>query len=151
MSSYKPVSRWQSRQQILKAHLDSLPPDQLLYVRPDYWAQRFGPAAAKDRYSRKYDPDQPRVPAGNSDGGQWTSETGALDSQVEATTTTILPAPYLLAASKPSAAYCWNQMQIDMMYCSSLSPKSVVAACRAQAMERYSACLTGKTLPPLPF
>jgi hypothetical protein len=26
--------------------------------------------------ARKYDPDQPRVPAGNSDGGQWTSTSG---------------------------------------------------------------------------
>jgi hypothetical protein len=28
------------------------------------------------RFQRKYSPDQPRVPAGNSDGGQWTSEGG---------------------------------------------------------------------------
>ena len=26
---------------------------------------------------RKYNPDQPRVPAGNSDGGQWTDEGGS--------------------------------------------------------------------------
>ena len=31
-------------------------------------------AAARDL--RKYDPDEPRVPAGNPDGGQWTSEGG---------------------------------------------------------------------------
>jgi hypothetical protein len=28
-------------------------------------------------YARKYDPNQPRIPAGNVDGGQWTSEEGA--------------------------------------------------------------------------
>jgi hypothetical protein len=28
------------------------------------------------RFQRKYSPDQPRVPAGNSDGGQWTSGGG---------------------------------------------------------------------------
>jgi hypothetical protein len=28
-------------------------------------------------FARKYNPDQPRVPAGNPDGGQWTSEGGA--------------------------------------------------------------------------
>jgi hypothetical protein len=33
-----------------------------------YWALR----------SVKYDPDQPRVPAGNSDGGQWTGGHGGL-------------------------------------------------------------------------
>jgi hypothetical protein len=32
-------------------------------------------------YVQKYSPDQPRVPAGNSDGGQWTSvgDSGSLD------------------------------------------------------------------------
>jgi hypothetical protein len=30
-----------------------------------------------DELSRKYRPDQPRVPAGNPDGGQWTSDDGA--------------------------------------------------------------------------
>lgn len=34
-------------------------------------------------YNRKYNPDQPRIPAGNSDGGQWTSEDGGInDSRV---------------------------------------------------------------------
>src|SRR5687767_12927762 len=28
------------------------------------------------RFARKYSPDRPRVPAGNPDGGQWTSEGG---------------------------------------------------------------------------
>jgi hypothetical protein len=35
-------------------------------------------AAARDL--RKYDPDEPRVPAGNPDGGQWTSEGGDGDA-----------------------------------------------------------------------
>lgn len=36
-------------------------------------------------YDRKYSPDQARVPAGNSDGGQWTSGDGgfANDGQFE--------------------------------------------------------------------
>jgi hypothetical protein len=43
-------------------------------------------------------------------------------------------------------------MQIDMLYCASLKqPPWYVAACRAQANERYAACITGKPLPPLPF
>lgn len=29
------------------------------------------------QYHRKYRPDQPRVPAGNPDGGQWTDEGGS--------------------------------------------------------------------------
>ena len=36
--------------------------------------------AAQDRV-QKFDPDQPRVPAGNPDGGQWTSEGEQASSQ----------------------------------------------------------------------
>jgi len=53
-------------------------PDAHLLVRPDW--RRFVPRDADDHpfalYERKYRPDQPRVPAGNSDGGQWTADGG---------------------------------------------------------------------------
>ena|SRR5688572_21524452 len=71
--------RWQTREEILKEHLDSLSPDELRRVRPAYYWQRFGLPAWQRRLAAKYDPDQPRVPAGNSDGGRWTS--GAATSQ----------------------------------------------------------------------
>ena len=79
MSSYRsndtnPPRRWQTRGEILKEHLDSLSPDELRRVRPAYYWQRFGLPAWQRRLAAKYDPDQPRVPAGNSDGGRWTSE-----------------------------------------------------------------------------
>jgi len=68
-------------------------PDAHRYVRPDAWrfmapgAPRllgkeavgyFWPdtKAARPTLSRKYNPDQPRVPAGNPDGGQWTIDGG---------------------------------------------------------------------------
>lgn len=41
--------------------------------------------AAPQRFERKFDPDQPRVPAGNSDGGQWTGEDTQVDSVAEDT------------------------------------------------------------------
>jgi hypothetical protein len=119
-------------------------------VRWEIAALRFQLALL--RYTRQqktlhpshYDPTQPRVPKGNPDGGQWTLE-GSVSS-------TIQPALYQLAArGRQSAAYCLTQMQLDMLYCSSLRPMGVVAACRAQANERYAACLAGKPLPPLPF
>jgi hypothetical protein len=65
--------RWQSRAEILKSYLDSLSPAELLCVRPDYYALRFGPGAVSRSDTRKFNPNQPRVPAGNPDGGQWTS------------------------------------------------------------------------------
>jgi hypothetical protein len=71
--------RWQSREEILKAHLDSLSPDELRRVRPSYYWLRFGLPAWQRQYARKYDPDQPRVPAGSADGGQWAG--GGADSE----------------------------------------------------------------------
>ena len=45
-------------------------PDWRLFVRPGFEDEFLAP------YGRKYSPDQPRVPAGNPDGGQWTSGNG---------------------------------------------------------------------------
>jgi hypothetical protein len=40
-------------------------------------ATRFELALRRHNRALKYNPDQPRVPAGNSDGGQWTSGGGS--------------------------------------------------------------------------
>ncbi len=45
----------------------------LASIRRDLAALRLGLAAI---VARKYDPDQPRLPAGQSGGGQWTDESG---------------------------------------------------------------------------
>jgi hypothetical protein len=52
------------------------------WLRPD-WRRFFRPGSQNDplyqyyeRIERKYDPNQPRVPAGTSEGGQWTSGEG---------------------------------------------------------------------------
>jgi hypothetical protein len=81
--------RWQSRAEILKAHLGSLSPLELLRVRPDLYALTWGWDFENKRYASGrfalyeemerrggFNPNQPRVPAGNPDGGQWTSEGG---------------------------------------------------------------------------
>jgi hypothetical protein len=60
----------------LKAYLDGLPPEELLRVRPSYYALTRGWNFVNRRYKANFNPDQPRVPAGNPDGGQWTSEGG---------------------------------------------------------------------------
>jgi hypothetical protein len=54
-------------------------PDAFRFVRPNW--RRFVRAGFErelpfDHYERKYSPDQPRVPAGNPYGGQWTSGGG---------------------------------------------------------------------------
>jgi hypothetical protein len=52
-------------------------PDARNFVRPD-WRHSVKPesdaASVFDIYERKYRPDQPRVPAGSREGGQWTDE-----------------------------------------------------------------------------
>lgn len=56
-------------------------PNAHLYVRPD--ATLWQPPnrrlwQAPNFAERKYSPDQPRVPAGNPDGGQWTDGSNAI-------------------------------------------------------------------------
>lgn len=68
------VERWRSREEILKEHLDSLSPDELRRVRPSHYWLRYGLPAWQREHARKYSPNQPRVPAGNPDGGQWTTD-----------------------------------------------------------------------------
>ena len=142
-----PLRTWQTREEILKEHLDSLSPDELRRVRPAYYWQRFGLPAWQRRLAGKYDPNQPRVPAGNPEGGQWTDGSANFEDGGDRQ-----PAKYRLAATGPqTAAYCWNQLTIDNLYCGALLPRSIVAACRSQAMQRYAACLAGHPIPPLPF
>ena len=146
-STFPVVERWRSREEILQEYLDSLSPDELRQVRPaDYWV-KYGLPAWQRECAHKYDPNQLRVPAGNPDGGQWTSGGADFEDRGD-----IQPASYRLAATGPqSAAYCWNQLTIDNLYCGALRPSSIVAACRSQAMQRYAACLAGHPIPPLPF
>ena len=82
--------RWQSRAEILKAHLDSLSPLELLRVRPDYYAMTYGWDFKNRRYAQGrlalyealeeragFKPDQPRWPKGSGDdSGRWSGGAG---------------------------------------------------------------------------
>jgi hypothetical protein len=90
---------------------------------------------------QKFDPDQPRVSAGNPDGGQWTSGSGSDASHTGDSTV-------ILAARRPQMeAACDAQYERDKIICNLVR----TPLCWAQAMERYSACLSGRQLPPLNF
>jgi hypothetical protein len=106
---------------------------------------RYGPAG----YARKYDPNQPRVPAGNPDGGQWTS--GGSGENAGRPTTNPLESFAAARRRGRSMAYCLRQLAIDNLYCATREPASVRAACRSQAMERCPNCIVGRPIPPLPF
>lgn len=96
----------------------------------------------------KYDPSQPREPAGSPKGEQWTGAGMPASDSVDGDSES---SDLLMISSKPSAAFCWNQFQIDELFCSAQFPAPRRASCRRQAMERYANCLTGKPLPPLNF
>lgn len=78
ISIYEKLER--DRVETRRARLDA---ERKLYelasLRDQCASLRVDLALIKLRYAlrRKYRPDQPRVPAGNPDGGQWTSEAGS--------------------------------------------------------------------------
>ncbi len=112
--------------------------EEVLQMRREFAALRADwERTVRDYYARKFDPEQPRKPPGPG-GGRWTS--GDTSSTTE-----------LSAARKRSAAWCWNQMHIDMLLCSTLPLATQQAICRHQAMERYAACIVGRPLPPLSY
>ncbi len=135
--------KWQSRHDILKAYLDSLSPEELLEVRPDQYTIRFGA-----RGERKYDPNQPRVPAGRSSGGQWTD--GA-DNEALSDDASGMETFGAARRTGRSVAYCMTQYAVDGLLCRSLEPPSRRASCWGQAAERLSACLSRRPIPPLNY
>jgi hypothetical protein len=137
--------RWQSRAEILKAHLDSLGPTELLRLRPDYYALRFGYEVLKRDYARKFDANQPRVPAGSPGGGQWTNGSevsGGQSTMIDDSSTDVSS-----ARRRRLEAECDVQYKLDTFKCNLV--KSPL--CWAQAAERYSACLSGRPIPELRF
>ena len=90
--------------------------------------------------SVKFDPNQPRVPAGNSGGGQWTSgqgDNGSLFSEGSAARRT----------SPGLEAQCDLQYRKDIFQCRMVG----LPSCYAQASLRYASCLAGGQIPPLNY
>jgi hypothetical protein len=98
--------RWQSREEILNSHLDSLTPAELLEIRPSYYALRFGWQAIRRATTLKNDHNQPRVPAGSPDGGQWTS--GSEQREPSSDVQEILVKAKRLAATRADMRKCLN-------------------------------------------
>ena len=86
----------------------------------------------------KFDPDQPR-----DEIGRWTD---AGDGSDQATSTDISA-----ARRGQSESVCWAQYSLDMLRCDEVLRAPQRAVCRAQAMERYAACRSGRPIPPLIF
>ena len=90
----------------------------------------------------KFNSTQPRVPAGNPDGGQWTSggSAGGTAGGENYTPLSNGPLPALLDD-------CTLQYTRDTAVCTRLGS----TFCHDQAMRRYAACLRGEPIPPFPY
>jgi hypothetical protein len=91
---------------------------------------------------RKYSPDQPRVPAGNRDGGQWTSGGKAGESRANNEANV-----GVADRSQLSEEECDFQFERDLAVCRVVR----IPACYGQAMARYAACRNGRPIPPFNF
>lgn len=96
---------------------------------------------ASVQHHTKFNPDQPRVPAGNSDGGQWAGDSnpGAVGEM-----------PIDAIASIGGRALketCEAQFDRDIFQCRMVGLQS----CYEQAYQRYAACLARRPLPPFNY
>lgn len=91
----------------------------------------------------KFNPDQPRVPAGNPDGGQWTGGSS------ESTGASDLPSSDAIAgmSSRALRAACEAQFDRDIFQCRMVGLRS----CDDQAYQRYAACLARQQIPPFNY
>ena len=102
---------------------------------------------------KRYDPNQPRVPGGRPGAGQWTgdSTSGASDATGSLGTSDASASEDVVLAARRDRGIdedaCWAQYERDCFQCSMVG----LPACYAQAMERVSACLAGRPIPPLNY
>lgn len=145
-------------------------PDAHRFVRPD-WQQHVQEdselAAVLGLYEQKYRPDQPRVPAGSREGGQWTYEGGASPVSAAANKPSIgapgITDRRVLSDAGPEPSYikpgakiaarisqsreeeCEMQYRKDTFICNLVRTQT----CWAQAMFRRAQCIRGGYIPPL--
>lgn len=92
---------------------------------------------------KDFNRDQPRVPAGQSGGGQWVGDAYSEDSVVPKNP---LPTRRTRLAAR-SQEFCDEQYKRDVFQCRMVG----ISGCYAQAMVRLVACERGHTIPPLNY
>ena len=111
------------------------------YFHPNAEAKKSVP-----RHQRKFDSDQPRVPAGEPDGGQWTGGDGRFSEEPGANDG--LSTDFSAARRRVNEAECEAQYKRDQLICNLVK----TLLCWQQANQRYASCLGGSSqLPPLNF
>ena len=129
------------------------------WMRPD-WRRYWRPGQDDDplyrlydRIEHKYSPDQPRVPAGSSEGGQWTS--GGVGGGSSGGATGSSPnvgsgkVRIRIGAriSRQREQECEIQYRQDTFICNTVGTRF----CWEQAAFRRAQCLRGLYIPPLYF
>jgi hypothetical protein len=95
--------------------------------------------------------DQPRVPAGERDAGQWTAEGGSESDARENDTTQLAQARGRGGRCGPSPARereCWQRYLAELAICGQFRTFRTQGACRRHAVQAYAACLRGGSYPP---
>lgn len=116
---------------------DSLENARLALRRLTEEMKRDVTAASLLEFLRKYRADQPRVPAGNPDGGQWTD--GLSSSSIP-------PRPKREAGkwNEGNRMKCEVQLEKDLFQCRMMLWNPF---CEDQAQARYTACMKDNDIP----
>lgn len=99
-----------------------------------------------DLLLKRFNPSQPRVPAGTATGGQWVQVTGSVGKWVQGSE----PGNQriqLAGVRRLTEDECEDLYKRDTFHCNMVG----LASCHQQAMFRYSDCLSGKTIRPLSY
>lgn len=91
-------------------------------------------------FEHKFDPDQPR-----DEFGRWTNRPSTNETPLSDST------DFSAIRRGQSESVCWAQYTIDLLRCGSELRPAAREICRGQAMERYAACRSGRSIPPLSF
>lgn len=103
-------------------------------------------ALRKIGFALKFQEDQPRVPAGRPEGGQWTGA-GETEFPVSLRETATVQDRKPAQLSFNSKADCDEQYERDIFQCRMVGMRSYYA----QAMVRLVACERGHPVPPLNY
>ena len=126
-------------------------PDARRHLRPD-WRRYWRPAHRNyrsfklyEQMEQKFSSDQPRVPAGSREGGQWTKDGGSRGGGSDNRPLTDKPGSRIAARISPQRRKdCEEQYRDDTFICNIMG----TASCWRQAAFRLSQCLIGGDAPP---
>jgi hypothetical protein len=130
----------------------------IAYLRrkADFHFERSKEHYRRWRLKAKYDPNQPRIPAGQPGGGRWRDGDGVTEladvssPQSEYDHGADFELRDLILAARRQRvndAECLVQYRRDTFHCNMVGLRS----CHAQAAQRYAACLAGHPIPPLNY